>query len=90
MVTLLSGTVATSATQHQSSEHCQDNHLVDGFYVTLELVGRPYPLLKCQLGTEDAGRKAQKNTTIHHIYHTINETKLPQTQSQETENTLNG
>lgn len=42
-------TVATSATQHQTSERCQDNHLVDGFYVTLELAGLPYPLLKCQV-----------------------------------------
>lgn len=78
MDTLLSRTVATSATQHQSSEHCQDNHLVDGFYVTLELVGWPYPLLKCQVDTEDAGRKVQKNTTINHIYYTINKTMLPQ------------
>lgn len=78
MDTLLSCTVATSATQHQSSEHCQDNHLVDGFYVTLELVGWPYPLLKCQVDTEDAGRKMQKNTTINQIYYTINKTMLPQ------------
>lgn len=78
MDTLLSRTVATSATQHQSNEHCQDNHLVDGFYVTLELVGWPYPLLKCQVDTEDAGRKMQKNTTINQIYYTINKTMLPQ------------
>lgn len=71
-------TVAISTTQHHTSYHCQDNHLVDGFYVTLELVGWPYPLLKCQVDTEDAGRKVQKNTRINHIYHTINETMLPQ------------